>query len=126
MTNDARDILVVDDNHTNIVVLQAMLKLLGYVSRTAANGTEAISLADSPVPALILMDLSMPGVSGVDAAIAIREQHPGVHIPIIAVTAHNTRQYREACANAGFDGFLTKPIDVNCLRTYVQTHLTGN
>ena len=118
------EILVVDDNQTNIMVLQAMLKIMGYRSRTAMDGAQAICEADSPVPSLILMDLSMPGISGVDAAVETRKEHPGVRIPIIAVTAHDTRQHRTACAEAGFDGFLTKPLDVKSLRRTLEAQFT--
>ena len=69
MTVSSPDILVVDDNQTNIIVLQAMLKRIGHSSRTAKDGMQAICAADSPVPALILMDLSMPGISGIEAAL---------------------------------------------------------
>jgi len=124
MTETPPDILVVDDNQTNIMVLQAMLKIMGYRSRTAMDGAQAICEADSPIPSLILMDLSMPGISGIDAALEIRRQHPGVRIPIIAVTAHDTRQHRTACAEAGFDGFLTKPLDVKSLRRTLEAQFT--
>lgn len=123
MTDTAPDILVVDDDQTNIMVLQAMLRIMGYRCRTATDGAQAICAADSPVPALILMDLSMPGISGIDAALEIRAQHPGVRIPIVAVTAHDTRQHRAACAEAGFDGFLTKPLDVNRVRSAVEAQI---
>lgn len=125
VTDTPPDILVVDDDLTNIMVLQAMLKIMGYRSRSAKDGAQAICAADTSVPALILMDLSMPGISGIDAALAIRAQHPEEHIPIIAVTSHNTRHYRAACSEAGFDGFLTKPLDVHSLRATVEAQLPG-
>lgn len=124
MTDPSPDILVVDDDQTNIMVLQAMLKIMGYRSRITEDGTQAICAADSPVPGLILMDLGMPGISGIDAALEIRKQHPGVRIPIIAVTDHDTSQYRTACVEAGFDGFLTKPLDVNRLRSSLEAQFT--
>jgi CheY-like chemotaxis protein len=123
VTDTAPDILVVDDNQTNIMVLQAMLRMMGYRCRTALDGAQAICAADTPVPSLILMDLSMPGISGIDAALAIRAQHPGVRIPIVAVTSHDTRQYRTACAEAGFDAFITKPVDLNRLRATIEAQL---
>jgi len=67
----------------------------------------------------------MPGISGIDAALAIRARHPDARVPIVAVTAHDTLQYRKACAEAGFDGFLTKPLDVNRLRATIEAHLAG-
>jgi CheY-like chemotaxis protein len=108
-------ILVVDDDAVNLMVLEHMLEIAGYAVERATDGVEAVEKAAKLRPALVLMDLSMPRMNGIDAAIAIRNQ-AGRHCPkIVAVTAHATGRHRAACAEAGFDGFLTKPVNMQQL-----------
>lgn len=115
------DILIADDDSTNLFVLSAMLKLCGYETRQAKDGREAVKSAAEKTPQLILMDISMPNLNGIDAARAILATEDGRHIPIMAVTAHATNQTRRDCEAAGFAGFLTKPLSLQELKAAIST-----
>ena len=106
-------ILVVDDDAINLMVLEQMLDTSGFPFVSAVDGVDAVEKAALVRPALILMDISMPRMNGIDAAIAIRKQADGKCPMIIAVTANATVRQREACKAARFDGFIAKPIDID-------------
>jgi CheY-like chemotaxis protein len=105
-------ILVVDDDAINLSVLSQMLAISGFQSENAVDGVEAVEMAAMIHPTLVLMDISMPRMNGIDAAIAIRMQSVDQCPRLVAVTANVTDRQREACKTAGFDGFLAKPIDM--------------
>ncbi len=109
------NILVVDDDAINLMVIGQMLDTSGFPVVSAVDGVDAVEKAALVRPALVLMDLSMPRMNGIDAAIAIREQSNGRCPKIVAVTANVTDRQREACRTAGFDGFLAKPLDMKAL-----------
>ena len=112
-------ILVVDDDPINLFVLEQMLAASGFPFISAVDGLEAVEKAALFKPLLVLMDISMPRMNGLDAAIAIRKQSVGQCPKIVAVTANVTDRQREACKTAGFDGFLAKPIDMKELLAMV-------
>lgn len=104
-------VLVVDDEPVNCLVLDAMLAPEGYVVRSAATGEEALAmLAESPVD-VVLMDLSLPGIDGVEACRRIRAMPGGELVPVVVVTAHGEREARIRAKAAGADDFLAKPVD---------------
>jgi len=104
-------ILVVDDSADNVAVLSLDLQQQGYRVVTATNGEEAISVASSTLPNLILMDISMPRLDGLGATRRIREKDALRNIPVIAVTAFGTEGFQRAAYDVGVSGYLTKPID---------------
>ena len=112
-------ILVVDDDAINLMVIEQMLDTSGYPVVSAVDGVDAVEKAALVRPALILMDISMPRMNGIEAAIAIREQSAARCPKIIAVTANVTDREREACRTAGFDGFLAKPVNMKDLLSTV-------
>jgi len=112
-------ILVVDDDAINLMVIEQMLDTSGYPVVSAVDGVDAVEKAALVQPALVLMDISMPRMNGIEAAIAIRKQSNGRYPKIIAVTANVTDRQREACRVAGFDGFLGKPVDMEGLLSMV-------
>jgi CheY-like chemotaxis protein len=114
------NILVVDDIADNLVLISLSLQSNGYRVLTANSGAEALKIAQLARLDLILMDLAMPEMDGLTAARGIR-QLPGMqHIPIIALTAFDTNGFRQAAFEAGFDAYLTKPLDFDRLN-----HLIG-
>ena len=119
MPNPA-EILVADDDPTNRFVLCSLLKTFGFDAVTAADGEEAAQMARDHPPRLILMDISMPRLNGIEAALRIWKERPEPRIPIVAVTANVTSRQRGECDAAGFDGFLPKPIDFDALRGVVE------
>ena len=104
-------ILVVDDLVDNLVIISLNLQQQGYRVVTAANGEEAIRVAALSRPDLILMDIGMPQLDGLEATRRIRESEALRTVPVIAVTAFSTGGFRRAAYDVGFDGYLVKPID---------------
>ena len=112
---DKARILVVEDESLLAEDIQERLKNLGYeVAAVALSGEEALARVAAAQPDLVLMDIQMPEMDGFDATASIRanEQITGDHIPIIAMTAHAMTGDRERCMNAGFDGYVSKPIQI--------------
>jgi len=105
-------VLVVEDNLINQSLAVNLLENDGHLTRVAGNGREALSVLEREPFDLVLMDVQMPDMDGLDATKAIRakEKFSGKRIPIIAVTAHAMTGDREKCLAAGMDGYLSKPI----------------
>ncbi|GAB1365032.1 PAS-domain containing protein [Rhodobacter sp.] len=104
-------VLVAEDNKTNQLVFQKMVKGIDIDLRFAANGREAVEMWRDHQPDLIFMDISMPEVDGKEAAAAIRAAEAGrCHVPIVALTAHAMEGDSEAILAAGIDRYLTKPL----------------
>jgi two-component system, sensor histidine kinase and response regulator len=117
-------ILLAEDNATNQKVAALRLKELGCEVEIAANGREAVEKASQRIFDLILMDCEMPEMDGFEATAAIRKlEAQGVHVPIVAVTAHAIQGYRERCQQAGMDGYLSKPFRGADLLNTLQAHI---
>jgi signal transduction histidine kinase/CheY-like chemotaxis protein len=116
-----RRILAVDDNEINLEVARGLLEFLGCRVETANDGTGAVAAAMNGTWDAILMDCRMPGMDGLEATRLIRSY--GSRVPIIALTANAFPSDREACEKAGMDGFLSKPVLVDSLRTALATVL---
>lgn len=117
-------ILVVEDSKDTLNVLSFSLTKNGYKVVTAANGLEAIDVAMSARPDLILMDLNMPLMDGLAATEQIRRHEELRAVPILAVTAYDTYGMKEAAEAAGCDGYIKKPIDFNRLDTILRRILS--
>jgi two-component system sensor histidine kinase/response regulator len=102
-------ILIAEDNYINRRLLVLMLRGLGYEARTAENGRECLYAALGGSYDVVLTDLDMPEMSGIECAEGLR--HAGLQMPIIAITAGAPELTREPCALAGMNGYLTKPVD---------------
>jgi diguanylate cyclase (GGDEF)-like protein/PAS domain S-box-containing protein len=111
MADSPATILIVDDEVQNRKLLDALLRPEGYLTRSAANGAEALALIADNAPDLILLDLMMPGMDGFQVASILKANPVTVSIPIIMVTANIDRNVRLAGLNAGAEDFLTKPVD---------------
>jgi two-component system, sensor histidine kinase and response regulator len=118
-------ILLAEDNRVNQTVAMRMLKKLGHSVVLANNGKEALSLLAVESFDLVLMDLQMPEMDGLSATKCIRtqEQASGVHLPIIAMTAHAMKGDRERCLAAGMDEYVSKPVQVQELRDAISVAL---
>ena len=107
-------------------ILQVHLEPLGYDSIFAVNGKEAVDLATSQVPDLILMDIMMPVMDGFEAIRLIRE-HPNTQsTPILAMTARVTSKDREECLRSGCDDFIAKPFTSKQLNSIIEKLLGQN
>jgi two-component system cell cycle response regulator DivK len=108
-------LLLVEDNEMNRDMLTRRLQRRGYQIVTAANGEEALALAVTEAPHLILMDMSLPILDGWNATRAIKAAAPTRAIPVVALTAHALERDREQALAAGCDEFETKPVDLEAL-----------
>ena len=109
-----KTVLLAEDHDDNREMLLRRLARAGYDARGVCDGAEAVAAALSWRPDVILMDVSMPVMSGLDATRRIRAEG-GADLKIIALTAHAMNESREACFEAGCDAFATKPVDLPAL-----------
>ncbi|MEB3230713.1 MAG: GAF domain-containing protein [Leptolyngbyaceae bacterium] len=116
-------ILLVEDNQANIRTTVGYLTVKGYEVMVAHNGAAAIALAQAEKPDLILMDVQMPGMNGLEAIQQIRADEAIAHTPIIALTALAMEVDRERCLAAGANNYLSKPIRMRQLVTMIQQTL---
>ncbi len=120
------DILVAEDNAVNQIVFTQILEGLPYRYEIADNGRKAFEVMKAKRPTIILMDVSMPEMNGMEATIAIRqhEKANGLdHTPIIGVTAHALKGDRDRCIESGMDDYLSKPISPDMLEVKITAHM---
>jgi CheY-like chemotaxis protein len=118
-------ILLVEDNEMNRDMLSRRLQKRGYDVVMAVDGEQGVAIAKSEAPALILMDMSLPGVDGWEATRLIKTTPATRAIPVIALTAHAMAGDREKALAAGADDFDTKPIDLERLLGKIEALLGG-
>jgi two-component system cell cycle response regulator DivK len=118
-------VLVVEDNERNLKLLRDVLEYAGYDVRTARTAEDGIRLAVDEPPDLVLMDLQLPGIDGVEALRRLRESARTAGIPVIAVTAQAMKQDRERVSLAGFNGYVEKPISIRTFSDQVRRFLSG-
>jgi two-component system, cell cycle response regulator DivK len=110
--NPAPLVLIVEDNPRNMTLVRDVLGYAGYRTLEASDGEEGVELARSHQPDLILMDIQLPGIDGVEALARLREDASTAGIPVVAVTAFAMKDDRERLLAAGFRGYLEKPVSV--------------
>lgn len=119
--NTSLRILIVDDNKDAANSLAMMLKLMGNITQTAHDGEEGVRLAKETRPDLILFDIGMPKLNGLEACQLIRQQPWGKAIAMIALTGWGQEEDRRRSQDAGFDYHLVKPVDINTLLQILET-----
>ena len=105
-------VLIVEDNEKNMKLARDVLQAKGYRTLEAVTGEEGVKLAKEKVPDLVLMDIQLPGISGIEAFKQIRGDAATSRIPVVALTASVTPTDRSAINAAGFDAFVSKPISL--------------
>ena len=110
-----RTILLVEDFDDTRLMMKMWLSRRGYRVIEAEDGEKAVELAQQEYPDIILMDLSLPRMDGLEATKQIREFDGMRTVPIVAVTAHQESDFREGAKDSGFDAYVTKPIDFDWL-----------
>jgi len=113
-------ILLVEDSDDTRYFMRLELESFGYRVIEAVDGENAIELAVQEQPDIILMDLSLPNLDGLEAAKRIRKQKVLEKIPIIAVIAHQEPTFRQGAAESGFDAYVTKPVDMDFLSELIS------
>jgi two-component system, cell cycle response regulator DivK len=118
-------ILVVEDNQKNMKLFRDVLNATGFETLEATTGEGAVALAVEHVPALVLMDIQLPDIDGVAALSRMREDARTAAIPVLALTAQAMHGDRERFLAVGFDGYLSKPVDIVELVRAVKHHCAG-
>jgi len=116
-------ILLVEDNEKNMKLLRDVLTAKGYRVLEATTGEEAVARVSADSPVLVLMDVQLPGIDGVEALRRVRADTRTAGIPVVALTAQAMEGDRERFLAAGFDGYLSKPVDIVELLATVAAYL---
>lgn len=118
-------ILIIEDNPVNMELASVILETAGFRILQAESAEDGIALAKSESPAIILMDINLPGMDGLEATRALKGDPATSSIPIVALTALAMKGDRERILEAGCDGYITKPIDTRQFASTVSEYLAG-
>jgi two-component system cell cycle response regulator DivK len=119
----AETILVVEDNEKNLKLVRDVLQFAGFDVVAASSAEQGVAMAIERPPDLVLMDLQLPGMDGTEALRQLRNSPRTRSVPVVAVTAFAMKDDRERALDAGFDGYLEKPISVQALPAQVRSFL---
>src|SRR5438128_1536994 len=122
MVSHHETILIVDDVPMNLKLASAILAREGYQIQTAEDGVQALHVLETLKPDLILSDIQMPRMDGLEMTRTIRRDSRWSGIPIVALTAYASQVNEQQALEAGFDAYLTKPINMQMLRSCVRQH----
>jgi two-component system cell cycle response regulator DivK len=117
-------ILLVEDNEDNQAIYHAILSHRGYTVLQALDGAEGVRLAREHLPAVIVMDISMPVLDGYEATRMLKADPATVHIPVIALTAHAMAEDRQRAHDAGCDAYLAKPAEPRAVAAEIELILS--
>jgi CheY-like chemotaxis protein len=120
------EILIVDDNAMNLKLVRIVLQREGYAVRTAVDAEDALRLLVGYRPRLILTDIQLPGMDGLELTRRLKSDAATKDIPLIALTAYAMKGDEEKARAAGCDGYITKPIDIDALPRVVAQHLAAS
>ena len=115
-------ILVVEDNETNMKLFRDVLLATGHRTLEASTGGQAVELATEHMPDLVLMDIQLPDIGGIEALKRLRAEERTASVPVVALTAQAMEGDRERFLAAGFDGYLSKPVNVDDLIATVKRY----
>ena len=118
-------ILVVEDNVRNLKLVRDVLEYHGYRTLGACDGEDGVALAREHLPELTLMDVQLPGIDGVEALRLLRADERTASVPVLALTAQAMEGDRERFIAAGFDGYLSKPVNIADLLDAVRRYCEG-
>jgi|SRR5215471_5974791 len=113
-------ILIVEDNEKNLKLVRDVLQVKGYQTVDAGTAEAGLAIAREKNPDLVLMDIQLPGMNGIDALKALRADPATAGIPVVAITASVMQTDRRQIVGAGFDGFVEKPVNLKNLLDSVQ------
>ena len=114
-------ILYVEDNYENKLFVRRVIESMGHEMMEAETGPESLQLVEERIPDLVLMDINIPGMDGLETTAKFKENPSLNHIPVIALTANAMKGDRERCLAAGCNSYMQKPIGVSDLRREI-TH----
>src|SRR5260370_12844795 len=119
----SQPILIVDDNESNLRLMQAILDAEGYPVKSAIDAEPALTLLQAWQPALILMDIQLPGIDGLELTRRLKNDPRFSGIVIVALTAYAMKGDEDKALSAGCDGYVTKPIDTRSLPAGIERYL---
>lgn len=115
MTSDAKKIVIVEDNPFNMELVHDILAIKGYDIYEAVDAEQGLEIIARVKPDLVLMDIQLPGMDGIEATRLIKSQESTKNIPVVAVTANAMKGDREEIISQGFDDYISKPIELTAL-----------
>ncbi|GAB4424867.1 MAG: response regulator [Anaerolineae bacterium] len=118
-------VLYIEDNIDNMTLVRRILEIEGYEVVPALNGAEGLAKAFDLLPDLIITDINLPDIDGYEITDTLKRDAKTAHIPIIAMTANVMKKDRENVFQAGCDGYISKPIDVDDLPGQVENFIKG-
>lgn len=121
-----KTVLAIEDNNSNMLLISRVVEAEGYDLIRAEDGNSALELLTSETPDLILLDINIPGIHGLDLARQLKSDDRLARIPVIATTANVLLGDKERCLEAGCDAYLPKPLDIRELRQMMSTYLTNS
>ena len=121
-----KNILIIEDNELNLKLIRKLLKIDNYQIFEAVDAESGIKMAQAHQPDLILMDIQLPGMSGLEATKVLKKKASFENTPIIALTAHAMKGDEKKALEAGCDGYITKPIDTRKFRKQIVEFFNGN
>ena len=123
MTSEAKKIVVVEDNPFNMELVCDILAIKGYDIYEAVDAEQGLELISRVMPDLVLMDIQLPGMDGIEATKILKSQESTKNIPVVAVTANAMKGDREEIISEGFDDYISKPIEISVLTGTVEEML---
>ena len=123
--NERKKVLCVEDNSVNMLLVSRIVEAEGHELLKAEDGDRAAAVLESVTPDIILLDINLPGKSGLDLAREIKADARLAPVPLIATTAQVLVGDRERCLEAGCDDYLPKPLDIRKLREVIRSYLNG-
>jgi CheY-like chemotaxis protein len=118
---ETKDILVVDDDISHLFLFRLLLESGGFEVATASDGIEALETLENSDFRMVITDLNMPRMNGLELAVKVREQHPKIHV--VLVTANVLSDIAEAAADAGISRIFSKPVNLNTFVTTIRSSL---
>ncbi len=119
-------ILYVEDNFENKLFVRRVIESMGHEMLEAETGLESLELAAERIPDLVLMDVNIPGMDGLETTARMKQNPRLAHIPVIALTANAMKGDKERCLAAGCDGYMQKPVGVSDLRREIARYTVLN
>jgi two-component system cell cycle response regulator DivK len=118
-------ILYIEDNLDNMILVKRVLEIEGYEVIAAHNGTEGLAKAVEDRPDIIITDINLPDIDGYEITNNLKQDKKTAHIPVVAMTANVMKKDKEHVFDAGCDGYISKPIDVDELPEQIEIFLKG-
>lgn len=126
MSDEKKKVLCIEDNSVNMLLVSRIVEAEGHDLIQAEDGPKAIDILAETIPDIILLDINLPGINGLDLAKRFKADEKIAPVPLIATTAQVLVGDRERCLEAGCDDYLPKPLDIRRLREVLREYLSNS